>query len=135
MIGIGVRLYGADARRTSFGKLAGAAMLRIDEIDSAVMTRDSPSLTVVFHLPGEFGAPTWEHGRLGPYSSKEKTLQIDVAVPSNALESSDALRELILGLRGANALAFEYFKRKGEHFDLRGAEALVTALEERLRPA
>lgn len=128
LAGIGIRFYGAEARRTRFGKLVTAAARLVGTGEAG-----GPAVGICFHLPGEYGAPRFEHGKVASYRREQRVVFIDIPVRSEVLDSDEALRGLVLALRGANALAFEFFKGKGEDFDLRAAENEVSALEKKLR--
>jgi hypothetical protein len=91
-----------------------------------------PHVNAVFFVAGSLGAPDFDVIRIGPYSKKDKCLQVDIAV-TEAEANSKHLRDIIvLGLQGANANAFHYFDEKGMEFPLRDAEALVKQVGEEL---
>jgi hypothetical protein len=92
----------------------------------------SPAINVVFHVPGSLGSPDWDGIRDAKFSQRRQLLMVQVAVPSK-LVSSPMLKEyLVESLHGANAVAFEFFRKKGLHFSLRDGESLVQKIKEHL---
>ncbi|MCC7568260.1 MAG: hypothetical protein KO463_01415 [Candidatus Methanofastidiosa archaeon] len=116
---------------------------RIDYIISAIMRAASdllrdfevgacPAVNIVYCVAGSLGEPDWDHGRVVRFSRKKQLILVHSAVPREVVQSADPLEYLIMELHGANALAFEYFRKRGIDFPLREAEALVQAIRRRV---
>lgn len=84
-------------------------------------------VNAVFVVPGSLGGTGFEGLNFGQYSRKDKAVVVQISVPLQVVQSVSA--GFIKGaLHGANAMAFEFFRQKGESFPLRDAEALVELL-------
>ena len=92
----------------------------------------TPLVNAVFVVPGSLGIADFEGLQFGEYSKKEKAVVVQVAVPAEVVSQSDFMAFLIESLHGANAMAFEFFRQKGEYFPLREAEGLVSATAQSL---
>jgi hypothetical protein len=50
---------------------------------------------------------------------------VQIPMPKNVAGGAGQVALIVDGLHGANAMAFEFFRQRGEEFPLREAEALV----------
>ncbi|MEF9416634.1 hypothetical protein ABXT21_19680 [Ralstonia sp. SM1864_UCD524_TZ4] len=92
---------------------------------------ESPLVNAVFVVTGSQGAADFDYPQYGEQSSTKVVVQLPVN--GTGLSGQELIDEVVDGLRGANAMAFEYFRQRGEVFRLRDAEALVTQLATQLR--
>ncbi|QKM44069.1 hypothetical protein HI792_15935 [Ralstonia solanacearum] len=91
----------------------------------------TPLVNAVFVVKGSQGAADFDYPQYGEQSPTKVVVQLPVKV--TGLSGQELIDEVVDGLRGANAMAFEYFRQRGEVFRLRDAEALVTQLAANLR--
>ena len=91
-----------------------------------------PHVNAVFVVEGSLGKPEFNDIQVGPYSRKDKCLQVEIAVLQSVIDEGRLRDAIVLGLGGANAVAFHFFDEKGMEFPLRDAEALVTRVGEEL---
>lgn len=68
----------------------------------------------------------------GKYSKKDQALAIQVAVPDTVTRSENPDHFIIDSIRGANAMAFEFFRQKGLHYALSEAEDITSELNQQL---
>lgn len=132
MIHVGAIFSGPELKSTPVDKgimaiAQAAAALRAD-FDS----ENGPAVNIVYCVAGSLGEPDWDHGRVVRFSRKKQLILVHSAVPREVVQSADPLEYLIMELHGANALAFEYFRKRGIDFPLREAEALVQAIRRRV---
>ncbi|GCB06755.1 hypothetical protein [Ralstonia sp. SET104] len=92
---------------------------------------ETPLVNAVFVVKGSQGAPEFDYPQYGEQSPTAVVVQLPLNV--TGLSGQQLIDEVIEGLRGANAMAFEYFRQRGEVFRLRDAEALVTQIATKLR--
>lgn len=112
--------------------IAMKAMERVREPAFGGSLGTVPHVNAVFVVEGSLGGAGFDSVRLGPYSHKKKCIQVDIAVSANDLSTKSLRDVVVLGLRGANAVAFHFFENKGMKFPLREAEKLVTLVGEKL---
>jgi hypothetical protein len=134
MISIGSVYKGPELKGAPLNVALMRAARVLSEVRGPLTLGSQPLVNAVFVVPGSLGRPEFDGLELGQYSKKDKAVVVQVAVPEKAVsEASDAF--IVAGLRGANALAFEFFRQRGEVFPLRDAEQLVTEIAERLKAA
>lgn len=92
---------------------------------------ETPLVNAVFVVKGSQGAAEFDYPEYGEQSPSAIAVQLPLNV--TGLSGQQLIDEVIEGLRGANAMAFEYFRQRGAVFRLRDAEALVTQLATKLR--
>jgi len=135
MIIISGHFRGPELKQSRVSHAIGAAMRSMEtarEPDFGGSLGKVPHVNAVFFVAGSLGPPGFEDVRIGPYSRKDKCVQVDIAVPQTAVDA-DSLRDTIVrGLRMANAAAFLFFEDKDMEFPLREAEELVTRVGEEL---
>jgi hypothetical protein len=131
MISIGAIYRGPELRESPFcAKLSDASVALRSLRDPSFKGR-VPWVNAVFIVAGSLGDADFRGTAYGDYSKKDKGVVVQIAVPAEIAKSADPVPFIIDGLRSANAMAFEFFRQKGEEFPLREAEALVSKIEQR----
>lgn len=69
------------------------------------------SLDIVYHVPGSMVQPEFEGLRTAKFSKKEKTLMVQIAVPTLFENKQDLTKFLVEALREAIQLAKPVFRR------------------------
>jgi hypothetical protein len=133
MISIGCVYRGPELEGSYTFRVLGALMNAAIDCRGSFEVGKSPGINVVFYVPGSLGAPDWEGIRDAKFSPKRQYLMVQVAVPEELVNSPGLTDFAIESLRGANAVAFEFFRVRGLEFPLREAEELVDQITERVR--
>lgn len=124
MISIGAVFKGPELQGSQIDRLILAASKALKEQRGTL--GQTPWVNAVFIIPGSLGSADFDELRYGDYSKKNKAVVVQIPVPKKVVEgSADPVAFIVDALRGANAMAFEFFRRQGEEFPLRDAEALV----------
>ena len=125
------------------GLHAGGGVFEKPEVEAAVRelsraTRELPvpsdddlSINLVFDIPGSIWKPSYEGVRTGRFSSVEKMLLVEIAVPDE-LKPQDVPATLPVLLRESMELANSYVKRRRLPFS---THAIITATEHLLARA
>ncbi len=78
---------------------------------------EGPALDVTFMLPGNEDVPPFEGMRMGGYTSENRTLYFESAVPEHIVRSRDAPRYVALALQDVVDNAGDFFKSNNIAFD------------------
>jgi hypothetical protein len=125
-------LKGPELEGSAAHRLIRAIRNAAIECRGATDFEAGPAINVVFHVPGSLGRPDWDGIRDATFSRQRQLLMVQVAVPTNMVESPALKGYLIRSLYGANAVAFEFFRQKGLPFPLAEAEKLVQRIKEKV---
>ena len=132
MIYVGAVDGGPELEGSLADRLLTAIMCATEACTGSAECEAGPAINVVYHVPGSIISPDWEGVRDGKFSRKRQLLMVQVAVPSELLDSP-ALKEFMLeSLQKASEVAFEFFRRKGLSFPLAEAESLVKRIRKRV---
>ena len=130
MISIGIRLKGPELRKSPIDQALTAALNAAIEARGEFRVGDEPSVNVVFLVPGSLGAPEFDYLREGKFSAKDRLLLVEAPLPTKAMNCEAITSFIVDALHGANAVAFDFFRRRGkEQFPLEKAEALVKHIQ------
>jgi len=133
MISIGAVFHGPELKDSKIDLAILAASKIIKSHRGALDSIKTPWVNAVFVVSGSMADVDFECLEFGDYSIENKGVVVKIPVPRKIRER-DNLNELVTdSLRGANAMAFEFFRLKGEEFPLREAEALVTKVADGFR--
>ena len=132
MISIGAVYHGPELRDSQMDRLIMAASKELKELRGPLKTGETPWVNAVFVVSGSLDDVDFEGLEYGDYSQKRKGVVVKVAVPKKVLQENDLANFLIDSLQGANAMAFEFFRQRGEEFPLREAEAWVAVISNKL---
>lgn len=132
MISIGSVFRGPELKGSAFDKAQMAAARALSELRGPLTLGSIPLVNAVFVVSGSLGRADFDGLQFGDYSKKDKAVVVQIAVPPDTVTGTKQTEFIVEALRGANAMAFEFFRQKGERFPLREAEDMVTALAERL---
>ena len=135
MIIISGHFRGPELKQSRISQAIGVAMRSMEalrEPDFGGSLGTIPHVNAVFFVAGSLGSPGFKDVRVGPYSKKNKCVQVDIALPQSVADSDNLHDPIVRGLRMANAAAFHFFDDKGMEFPLREAESLVTRVGEEL---
>ena len=133
MISIGAVYRGPELRGADANRQIMAMTKVLNEIRGPLELGKEPLVNAVFVVPGSLGMADFEGLQFGEYSKKDKAVVVQVAVPAVAVSRAQFTAFLIESLHGANAMAFEFFRQKGESFLLREADRLVSATAQSLK--
>jgi len=128
MISIGIVQNGPELGEAPIVKALSVATKRLAALRGPISLGAQPLVNAVFIVPGSLGAVDFDGAKYGQYSKKDKAVVVQIAVPKKEVANQRSGEYVITALRGANALAFEFFLQQGEGFPLRDAEALVSKL-------
>lgn len=132
MISLGGRFRGPELKGSPFHQAHTATARALHELRGPLVLGSVPLVNAVFVVPGSLGDPDFDGLEYGDYSRKDKAIVVQIAVPRDVAAAGNPAEFIVGGLRGANAMAFEFFRQKGDEFPLRQAEEMVTAIAERL---
>lgn len=132
MISIGTFLYGPELQESLISHRLTHASKALIKIRGPLILGEQPVLNVVFVLAGTLGSPSFLGIMYGKYSKKDQALAIQVAVPDTVTRSENPDHFIIDSIRGANAMAFEFFRQKGLHYALSEAEDITSELNQQL---
>lgn len=130
MISIGAVYNGPELQGSQINRLIMAMSKAVKELRGTL--GETPWVNAVFVVPGSLGEADFEHLTYGDYSKKDNAVVVQIPVPKNVAEGADQVAFIVGGLHGANAMAFEFFRQRGENFPLREAEALVSNVAQRI---
>jgi hypothetical protein len=133
VISIGAVYQGPELKGSRLNQSIMAASKVLKELRGSLTNIDTPWVNAVFVVSGSMGEVDFDGLEYGDYSKKDHGVVVKVAVPTNAVNESKMIDFIVESLRGSNAMAFEFFRQKGESFPLRAAEDLVTQLADRLK--
>lgn len=129
MISIGAVFRGPELRESRIDRAIKSAGKAAERLRGAFEFGSSPAINVVFYVPGSIGRLDWEGMRDAKFSRQQQLLMIQVAVPEQIVQPTTPIMFVIESLHGANAVAFEFFRRKGMQFPLADAEKMVAEIE------
>lgn len=130
MISIGIHLKGPELSKSPIDQALTAALNAAIDARGEFRVGDEPSVNVVFLVPGSLGVADFDFLREGKFSAKDKLLLVEAPVPQRAMNAESIRSFIIDSLHGANAVAFDFFRRRGkEEFALEKAEALVKRIQ------
>lgn len=135
MISIGAVYHGPELQGSEINRLIMSMSKALKEYRGPLEKGKEPWVNAVFVVPGSLGHAEIDGLEYGDYSKKEKGVVVQIAVPAKIISDGDLIEFLIGSLHGANAMAFEFFRKKGEAFQLREAENLVRLTGARLHEA
>jgi hypothetical protein len=127
MISIGAVYRGPELSDSPFQQAVRAAAKVLNAARGELTLGAVPVVNAVFVVPGSLGGTGFEGLNFGQYSKKDKAVVVQIPVPLEVVETVPAsfIKD---ALHGANAMAFEFFRQKGDSFPLSDAEALVGLL-------
>lgn len=132
MISIGAVYHGPELQGSEVNRLVMQASKALKELGAAPKSDGKPWVNAVFVFPGSLDQVDFDGLAFGDYSKKHKGVVVKIAVSEGAIRRGEFASYLIESLHGANAMAFEFFRQKGENFPLREAEDLVVKTAKRL---
>jgi hypothetical protein len=132
MISIGAVFHGPELRDSQIDRLIMAASKALKELRDPLKTGDTPWVNAVFVVSGSLDEVDFEGLEYGDYSKKRKGVVVKIAVPKKVIQANELEKFVVNSLQGANAMAFEFFRQRGEEFPLREAEAWVADVANKL---
>ena len=132
MISIGAVYHGPELHGSEVNRLIMRTSEALKELGAAPKSDERSWVNAVFVVSGSLDKVDFEGLEFGDYSRKDKGVVVKIAVPESAIKRGELSSYLIEALHGANAMAFEFFRQRGEDFSLREAEDLVAKTASRL---
>lgn len=132
MISIGAVYEGPELHDSSIFRAVSAARTVLKELRGDLVKGQSPWVNAVFVVPGSLRSVDFDGLQYGDYSQRDLGVVVKIAVPSKVLREETGYDFVVNALHGANAMAFEFFRQKGQSFPLRAAEDLVAQVAQRL---
>lgn len=133
MISIGAVYHGPELQGLKIQLAIMAASKAINSYRGALESIGTPWVNVVFVISGSLAQVDFEGLEYGDYSKRNKGVVVKIAGPRKLRDDENLSGFIVESLRGANAMAFEFFRTKGEDFPLREAEVLVARVAESFR--
>jgi hypothetical protein len=130
MISIGAVYHGPELQGCEVNQAIMAASKILKGFRGGLESISTPWVNAVFVVSGSLAQVDFQGLEYGEYSKENKGVVVKVAVPKKVIDGGDLRKFIIDSLHGANAMAFEFFRQKGEEFPLRDAENLVAKVEE-----
>lgn len=124
MISIGAAFRGPELQGSQIDQLIMATSKAVKELRGTL--GETPWVNAVFVVPGSLGDVDFDGLKYGEHSKRDKAVVVQIAVPKKVTEGVNQVTFIVDALHGANAMAFEFFRQRGENFPLRDAEALVS---------
>ncbi|WP_313101974.1 hypothetical protein [Brevundimonas sp.] len=132
MITIGAIYRGPELRESRLVQAVRTASEVIGELrDPSYDVGTIPWVNPIFIVQGSLGEPGFRGLIYGKYSKRKKGVVVQIAVFEDDLRAGPE-HAVTYGLHGANAMAFEFFRQKGECFPLADAEQMVAKVRQRL---
>jgi hypothetical protein len=128
MISIGSVFEGPELNDSKVRQLIMKISQHIRRERGSLNKGEIPWVNSVFVVEGSLGAPDFEYLIYGDYSKKDKGIVVQIPVLNETLNGDNLEDFLIESLHGANAMAFEFFRQKGEEFPLNEADNLVKTI-------
>ncbi|GAB7541669.1 hypothetical protein CS8_013320 [Cupriavidus sp. 8B] len=132
MISIGGVYRGPELRGSEINRTLMAVTRALNELRGPVKLGELPLVNAVFVVPGSLGDAGFSGLQFGDFSKKDKAVVVQIAVPPELTTGPNQVSFIVNALHGANAMAFEFFRQRGEQFSLREAEELVSAISAKL---
>lgn len=132
MISIGAVYHGPELQGSEINRLVMSASKVLKEFRGPLRKGEAPWVNAVFVVSGALDDVDFDGLEYGEYSKKDKGVVVKIAVPKSVLEAGALSQFVIESLHGANAMAFEFFRLRGELFPLGEAEAWVKDMAKRL---
>lgn len=133
MISVGAVYRGPELKGAPINKVLMEVSAAIKDLRGSPREAVLPWVNAVFVVPGSLGATGFRGLEFGDFSPTTKGLVVRIAVPTQAAQSGDPRQYIVDALHGVNAMAFEFFRQKGDDFALSEAEQLVRDVASRLR--
>ena len=130
MISIGAVFRGPELKGSEINQSFTALSKALTEFRGVL--GEVPWVNAIFFIPGSLGTPGFEGLKYGKYSTKEKAVVVQIAVPDAVVKEGSHSIFLLKSLHEANAMAYEFLKKKGVAFPLDEAEAIVDKVTSRL---
>lgn len=132
MISIGGVYKGPELKGSPINLALMNAARILNAARGSLRLGEAPIVNAVFVVSGSLGRPAFEGLEFGEFSEKDMAVVVQIAVPEALVQGEEG--QFIVGaLRGANAMAFEFFRRRDAVFRLEDAEKLVTTLADTIR--
>lgn len=133
MISIGAVFRGPELNDSEIRRLIIVMSKALKDCGGPLKKGEIPWVNAVFVVSGSLGDAGFDELQYGDYSKKDKGVVVQIPVSTKVINGGKLVDFLIGSLQGANAMAFEFFRQKGEVFPLRDAEKLVSLTANRLR--
>lgn len=133
MISIGAVYNGPELQGSEVNRLLMATSKVVKELRGTLGA--TPWVNAVFIVPGSLGESDLDYLTYGDYSKKDNAVVVQIPMPKKVAEGAEQAAFIVDALHGANAMAFEFFRQRGEDFPLRDAEELVRKVAARIAVA
>ncbi|MGH8603929.1 MAG: hypothetical protein ACREXR_14515 [Gammaproteobacteria bacterium] len=133
MISIGAVYHGPELQGSEVNRLIMRTSKALKELGAAPKSDGRPWVNAVFVVSGSLDKVDFDGLEFGDYSKKDKGVVVKIAISEESIKRGGIASYLIESLHGANAMAFEFFRQKGENFPLREAEDLVAKAAKQLQ--
>ncbi|HEY4341687.1 MAG TPA: hypothetical protein VGM97_17215 [Steroidobacteraceae bacterium] len=132
MISIGAVYHGPELQGSEVNRLIMRTSKVLKELGGAPTKDGRPWVNAVFVVAGSLDNVDFQGLEFGDYSKKDNGVVVKIAISKESVKGSNVASYLIGALHGVNAMAFEFFRQKGELFPLREAESLVAKTADQL---
>ncbi|WP_313623353.1 hypothetical protein [Achromobacter sp.] len=132
MISIGAVYHGPELEVSEVNRSLMEASKALRGFRGGLEAIDTPWVNAVFVVSGSLAHVDFDGLEYGDCSRANKGVVVKVAMSRKIIDGGEFFAFIINSLRGANAMAFEFFRQKGQEFPLRSAEDLVTRTEAKI---
>src|SRR6516165_5245411 len=87
-----------------------------EDMEEVPLPEGDAELVIFLYVPGKLEKPSFKGIRIGRFSRKDKTLQIEISVPRRILSSPELLHELAVLLKRAVRKGKAYLTKKRIEF-------------------
>lgn len=133
MISIGAVYHGPELKGSEINLALMRVSKALNEFRGPLILGKAPWLNAVFVVSGSLRKADFEYLEYGKYSLQDKGIVVQIPVSEMTIGKSNLTSFLVDSLHGANAMAFDYFRQRGESFSLLEAEKLVDQVAECLK--
>lgn len=131
MISIGAVYHGPELNGSEVNRLIMRASKALKD-HGASPAHGKPWVNAVFVVSGSLGHADFQNLEFGDYSRKKSGVVVKIPISVRTTQKEGLARFIVDSLHGVNAMAFEFFRQKGENFPLREAEEAVAAVSKQL---
>jgi len=118
------------------GELAGSRVDQLIRRFCGALPRgqssDAFDINIVFHVPGSIAKPDYSGVRTGRFSTKAKTLMVQVSVPEILIDSPELESFFHQSIIEAIAMAGKFFEKKKIQFNEADYLAIIEEMKRQL---
>ncbi len=114
---IGVTSAGSDLKDSTINSVITQFAVSCAQLKQRDLIPEGPSLDITFMLPGKLEKPNFSGMQMGGYTSENKTLFFEIAVPDHIINSELSRKYLTVSIQDVLFNAAEFFEESNITFD------------------